>query len=143
MLVSVETQSWQDGFSAVAKICVHSLQVKLSQPVSRANGRPAYPAQPSAASMQDQALLRLGVRCLMGAMLGACATSAAASSAAERGEWQPRRHHRRLEREEMREYTQVAVADMHALPRDAKLQARTTLMRAPCLDLTASFVPLS
>ena len=58
-------------------------------------------------AVHQQGLARLGARCLMAVVLSVSATSAGASAAAERGEWQPRRHHRRLEPEELREYAQA------------------------------------
>ena len=97
------------------------------QPASRAKGRPLPAAQSTAAAAQNQALVQLGARCLMGAWLCVSVTSAAASSAAERGEWQPRRHHRRLEKEEMREYTQAAISLPSAIPKHSMPHAKTAL----------------
>ena len=75
------------------------------------NAQHEGPRSPAAqllpAAGHQQGLAKLSARCLMAAVLSVSTTSAGASAAAERGEWQPRRHHRRLEPEELREYAQV------------------------------------
>ncbi len=86
------------------------LQVELPQE-GQPGPRVSSPAQLLPMG-QHQGLARLSARCLMAAVLSASATSAGASAAAERGEWQPRRHHRRLEPEELREYAQATL--LHA-----------------------------
>jgi len=84
------------------------LQVELPQHEGQPGPRVSAPAQMRPAA-HEQGLARLSARCLLAAVLSASATATGASTAAERGEWQPRRHHRRLEPEELREYAQATL----------------------------------